>query len=123
VSEDTNITALGEEIKKVKKKIRFGVVIGIFLLCIGLFSAFLIVVNASLYGPNLLGFYLFAPFIVIVIVTLPINRKMRKWRQHEAELKKRLLASLHPTPNCANCGKPLVEGNTFCSYCGNKRQL
>jgi hypothetical protein len=127
MSEDANITALDEKDRKIKNKIRFleiirGLIIFFFIVWAIFFALFSLSTGGA--GAKVFLFVVLSWAIVPWIFVVPgrlITYLIKKLKKQEAELKKRLLAFLHPTSNCANCGKPLVEGNTFCSYCGNKR--
>jgi hypothetical protein len=127
VSEDANIKALGEKVRISKNKLHFlEFFVKLLILLFVVWGILTALVSFYLVGVGGMGLIVgllnifFGPLIFIGLVKLVVY-KMKKLEQQEDESKKRLLTLLYPAPNCYHCGKPLIEGNKFCTYCGNTR--
>ena len=127
MSEDANITALEEKVRKIKNKIRFLKIIrGLMIFFIFVWFILLVIFSFSLGGVGLKEYQFMIFWIAVVpwIFVVPgrlLTYMIKKLKKQEDDSKKRLQTLLYPTPNCPNCMKPLPEGSDFCSYCGNKR--
>jgi len=133
VSEEANIKALGEKVKKIKTKInRTKTLVKYLVVGYLILMVFLVVLLAASMSALQSGGHRDAEFFLILL-SLPvaslcfvglakgIGQQTQEWTEEEDALKKKLLTLLYPTPNCNHCGKPLTEGNKFCTYCGNTR--